>query len=132
MQSVTWEAVRTLFKNKSAPMQRAARDVWKRYAVGELTHPQAVDEIIKLNKGFDRPVWGDVAGKGLAKPKVGSYQRAEDVTPETPALPRVKPQRSSDDEYARGGMTPVHPAMNIPGVHIRTAEAGDPIFHGDE
>lgn len=29
-------------------------------------------------------------------------------------------------------LTPFHPAMNIPGVHIRTAEAGEPIFHGDE
>jgi hypothetical protein len=25
-----------------------------------------------------------------------------------------------------------HPALNIPGVHIRTAEAGEPIFHGEE
>lgn len=24
------------------------------------------------------------------------------------------------------------PALNIPGVHIRTAEAGEPIFHGDK
>ena len=132
MQSVTWEAVRTLFKNKSAPMQRAARDIWKQYAVGELTHSQALDKIINLNKGFDRPVWSGQAGKGLGQPKVGSYQRPEEVTPETSALPRVKPQRSNDDEYARGGMIPLHPAMNIPGVHIRTAESGEPIFRGDD
>jgi hypothetical protein len=34
--------------------------------------------------------------------------------------------------FARGGLTRLHPAMNIPGVHIRTAEAGEPIFHGDK
>jgi hypothetical protein len=29
-------------------------------------------------------------------------------------------------------MMPLHPAMKIPGVHIRTAEAGEPFFHGDK
>ena len=33
---------------------------------------------------------------------------------------------------ARGGMIKFHPAMNIPGVHIRTAEAGEPFFYGDK
>lgn len=33
----------------------------------------------------------------------------------------------------RGNKTmPIHPALNIPGVHIRTAEAGEPIFHGEK
>jgi hypothetical protein len=26
----------------------------------------------------------------------------------------------------------IHPALNIPGVHIRTAEAGEPVFHGEK
>ena len=30
------------------------------------------------------------------------------------------------------GLMRLHPAMNIPGVHIRSAEAGDPIFRGDK
>jgi hypothetical protein len=30
------------------------------------------------------------------------------------------------------GPMPIHPAMNIPGVHIRTAEAGEPFFYGDK
>lgn len=29
-------------------------------------------------------------------------------------------------------MMRIHPALNIPGVHIRTAEAGEPFFHGDK
>ena len=49
-----------------------------------------------------------------------------------------KPKKGAEEPMARGGvpspdrMMRVHPAMRIPGVHIRTAEAGDPIFHGDE
>jgi hypothetical protein len=34
--------------------------------------------------------------------------------------------------YADGGAVPLHPALNIPGVHIRTAEVGEPIFHGEK
>jgi hypothetical protein len=34
--------------------------------------------------------------------------------------------------FKRGGAIPLHPALNIPGVHIRTAEAGEPIFHGEK
>jgi hypothetical protein len=30
--------------------------------------------------------------------------------------------------FADGGSA--HPALMIPGVHIRTAESGEPIFHG--
>lgn len=54
------------------------------------------------------------------------------------------PETPKPDGYASGGsvisqlrkrpgqMMRVHPAMKIPGVHIRTAESGEPIFHGDE
>jgi hypothetical protein len=38
-------------------------------------------------------------------------------------------------QYARGGKIgkDEHPATKIPGVHIRTAEAGEPVFlHEDE
>jgi hypothetical protein len=36
------------------------------------------------------------------------------------------------EHFAGGGMIKLHPAMKIPGVHIRTAEAGEPFFHGDK
>ena len=88
MQSVTWETVRTLFRNKKQPKQEAARNVWKRYAVGELSHPEAIDEIIKLNGGFSRPAWQSQAGQSLGKPTIGSYQRPTEIASETPALPR--------------------------------------------
>jgi hypothetical protein len=31
-----------------------------------------------------------------------------------------------------GGTISPHPALGIPGVHIRTAEVGEPIFHGEK
>ena len=54
------------------------------------------------------------------------------------------PETEKPEGYASGGsvisqmrkrpsqMMRIHPAMNIPGVHIRTAEAGMPKFTGDE
>lgn len=54
------------------------------------------------------------------------------------------PETPKPEGYAKGGSVisrlrkrgsepmPIHPAMNIPGVHIRTAEAGEPFFHGDK
>ena len=39
---------------------------------------------------------------------------------------KAKPKTDEDD------FEPIHPAMRIPGVHIRTAEAGEPFFHGDK
>lgn len=93
MQSVTWETVRTLFRNKSQLMQEAARNVWKRYAVGELSHPEAIDEIIKLNGGFSRPAWQSQAGQSLGKPTIGSYQRPTGIASETPALPREQAKK---------------------------------------
>ena len=35
-------------------------------------------------------------------------------------------------DVKRGGAIPLHPALSIPGVHIRTAEAGEPFFHGEK
>jgi hypothetical protein len=52
------------------------------------------------------------------------------------------PSVGHEQHFAEGGSvisrlrakkaTARHPALNIPGVHIRTAEAGEPIFHGEK
>ena len=56
------------------------------------------------------------------------------------------PQAEESQRFASGGsvisqlrkrrpendIEPIHPAMRIPGVHIRTAEAGEPFFNGDK
>ena len=42
-------------------------------------------------------------------------------------ISKLRNRGSKPDE-----MMQLHPAMRIPGVHIRTAEAGEPIFRGDD
>jgi hypothetical protein len=52
------------------------------------------------------------------------------------------PDSGQPQSFAKGGSVitrlrgnkamPLHPALSIPGVHIRTAEAGEPIFHGEK
>jgi hypothetical protein len=54
------------------------------------------------------------------------------------------PETPNAEGFAKGGsvisrlrkrpddLMQLHPAMRIPGVHIRTAEAGEPIFRGDD
>jgi len=37
-----------------------------------------------------------------------------------------------EEHKAFGGAITDHPALLLPGVHIRTAEAGEPIFHGEK
>jgi hypothetical protein len=52
------------------------------------------------------------------------------------------PESAQAQGFAKGGSViarmrgnktmPLHPALNIPGVHIRTAEAGEPTFYGEK
>jgi hypothetical protein len=57
MQSITWEAVRSLFKNKSARQQTAARAIWELHKQGQITAPVAREMLYDLAGGFDRPAW---------------------------------------------------------------------------
>jgi hypothetical protein len=41
-------------------------------------------------------------------------------------------KKVSASKPARRAKAKQHPALGIPGVHIRTAEAGEPIFHGEK
>jgi hypothetical protein len=93
MQSVTWETVRTIFKNKSTPMKRAARAVWGEYANGSLSHSEAMDKIISLatsGKGLQKPTWGGQSGQGLGKATIGSYKQPGVIGAEEPAQKRYK------------------------------------------
>jgi len=83
---------------------QSAKNVWKQYAAGEISHSDAIDKIIDLAGGFKRPAWASEAGKSLGKPTTGSYQRAQNVTKETPMLPRRDALPESNvEEYASGG-----------------------------
>lgn len=97
MQSVTWETVRNLFTNKSAPVQKAAKEIWQRYASGELDHNQAVDAIFNMAQKFhkNKPTevgWISKAGSGIGNITPGrSYERPmSPITSEAEALPRYE------------------------------------------
>jgi hypothetical protein len=93
MQSVTWETVRTIFKNKSAPMKKAARAIWGEYANGDLTHDQTMDKIIHLatsGKGLQKPTWGGQSGQGLGNVSIGSYKQPGVIPAETGSINRYK------------------------------------------
>jgi hypothetical protein len=93
MQSVTWETVRTIFKNKSTPMKRAARAIWGEYANGSLSHPETMDKIIDLatgGKGLTKPAWGSQSGQGIGNVSVGSYVKPGEIPAESPANKRYK------------------------------------------
>lgn len=60
MQSITWEAVRGLFRPtfKAQESNTAAADeIWNRYKTGELTYEQARQEIVHLAGGITTPSW---------------------------------------------------------------------------
>lgn len=58
MQSVTWEAGRELFSNKSTRMNRLADEIWRQHARGKITQRQAQEEILELFGGsIPRPAW---------------------------------------------------------------------------
>lgn len=103
MQSVTWETVRRLFDNKSLPIQRKARAIWSRYASGELSHDQVVDEMFKMAGGLKKPVWSSQSGSGLGQARTGSYERPGDITAEMGALER-KRAPSGGEDFSIGGL----------------------------
>lgn len=65
LQSVTWEAVRGIFKpeQKKGPQGKILKgqvaELYARYENGELSHEDLVDGIIKAAGGIERPAWAD-------------------------------------------------------------------------
>ena len=57
MQSITWEAGRGLFNNKSAPMKRKVGAVWKDYKAGKISQKQAQEQILNIAGGINAPEW---------------------------------------------------------------------------
>jgi hypothetical protein len=57
MQSITWEASRGLFTNKSPKQKRIIEEIWKRYRRGQATIEQARDAVLNASGGIDAPSW---------------------------------------------------------------------------
>lgn len=145
MQSITWEAVRSLFPRtwKRAKNVAMVDDVWNQYKHGQIDRNEARNKVFELagaTNGIQPPSWfressskfnappessgnaGDISGSGAYGP--GPSQ----------ALPRARGGSAQSgfgkEEEAVTSHTK-HPLHGIPGVHIVTADAGEPIFHGE-
>lgn len=107
-----------------------------------LSKPEFADSF----KGGSRKAWDTYQTRlgHLARAESGFQDLAQSVEAahqnfirkaEMRAAKRKKQSDESLSEagYKRGGAIPhaPHPAMRIPGVHIITADAGEPIFHGE-
>jgi hypothetical protein len=59
MQSITWEAVRHLFRpeQKKGPFNASIANIWREARNGRITEEQARDQISKLAGGIARPDW---------------------------------------------------------------------------
>jgi hypothetical protein len=149
MQSITWEAVRSLFtdvfkRGKDAPKVEA---VWDQYRAGKLKRDQAIKQVFEIagaENGLKPPSWfgkESVDQSNAPAPRSSDARELSGSGPYGEAAERPLGRSrggnaSSHAKEAQGNkpeeMMRLHPAMRIPGVHIRTAEAGEPIFRGDD
>ena len=59
LQSITWEGIRALMgdEKKTPELKRAVNDIWRAHEEGQLTLPEAREEILKATGGFSKPNW---------------------------------------------------------------------------
>lgn len=57
MQSIPWEAVRSLFENKSPKMQATVDAIWRAHGAGQLTADETRRRIVEASGGFKVPTW---------------------------------------------------------------------------
>jgi hypothetical protein len=63
MQSITWEASRGLFTNKSKKQKAIINELWQRYRRGQATIEQTRDAVLQASGGINPPEWaGSAAG----------------------------------------------------------------------
>lgn len=57
LQSVTWEAVKSLFDNKKGDIKPHVKEIWQDVEEGKLTPEEARDRIKTVAGGFSKPAW---------------------------------------------------------------------------
>jgi hypothetical protein len=57
MQSVTWEGIRSMFRNKSPQVKASAAGIWDNYSRGLITQAEAQQAIYDLTGGMRTPTW---------------------------------------------------------------------------
>lgn len=92
--------------------------------------PKSLQELVKKHDPEAKVGYTDV----MLPPKGGAgHNNPPFAAPGIDITPKMRESiLKGQPAFKRGGAIPLHPALNIPGVHIRTAEAGEPFFHGEK
>jgi predicted GNAT family acetyltransferase len=110
VQSVTWEAVRSLFapdQKRNKPMVAATKKAWQSYVSGKITHAQLVADIVTLlNRdgrvnGLDTPAWADVPASDEGRVAVATIRAGRTY------VPNRRGDTGADTSGAAGGDTGV-------------------------
>jgi len=151
MQSITWEAVRSLFpdtfkRGKDAPKVDA---VWNEYRAGRIDRDEAIQRVFQIagaTNGLKPPSWFQEGSSGQPDASIESPRDPGDVSsPQSygAASKRVVPRArggspGAPPEEALGSRGEIealdtHPARAAHGFHIREEEHGQPVFvHEDD
>ena len=104
MQSITWEAIRLLYKDtfKNAKNRATNESIWNKYNNNEITIDETRQQLLDLGGGIDRPGWykfvGEI-GSGQVEPGV---QPGERTNAAVPAGRRARNAKPGDDFPAPG------------------------------
>jgi hypothetical protein len=92
LQSITWEGIRSLFKDKSPELQGAVRDIWKDHQDGNITIDDARKRIIEAAGGFKPTDW---------QSDIGANEEAEQPANAT-GVPRTGVSQEEPQTQSRG------------------------------
>jgi hypothetical protein len=98
LQSVTWEAVRGLYKATAKGLRPEIENIWRQHQLGRISADDARQQIPKLTNGIKPPEWAE-RGRG------GSPAEALQGAGDEEELPRscVSGETSETTERRRGG-----------------------------
>jgi hypothetical protein len=98
LQSITWEGIRSLFKEKTPELNSAVREIWKEHQDGNITIDEARKRIVKAAGGFKPTDWeSDLSPAQKAGPAGNSPELSGAGRPE------AKPQGVSGARAAAAG-----------------------------
>lgn len=120
MQSITWEAVRTLFTDtfKRGPGRDTVEAIWQRYKRGEIDIAQTRKEVLNAAGGINNPDWQDTGSVLDAARRARAAQTDDGAG--TASYPRRVPDTAvpvwsarGDTAGARAGVPEAVPASDL-------------------
>ena len=104
MQSITWEAIRLLYKDtfKNAKNREANEVIWNKFNNNEITIDETRKQLLELGGGIDQPGWYKFVGEADAAEAGAGVQPGERTTAAAPAGRRARKAKPGDDFPAPG------------------------------